>query len=75
MKGILGLVALAALAAGATEAFAQAPCDRACLTKIVDAYFAALIANDAGALRQAARARITENGAENLTEYPYDLEP
>ena len=65
MKGLLGIVALAAFAAGATPAFAQAPaCDRACLTKIVDAYFAALIANDAAALRQAARARITENGAE-----------
>ena len=64
MRGILGIVALAAFAAGATPAFAQAPCDRACLTKVVDAYFAALIANDAGALRQAARARITENGTE-----------
>lgn len=64
MKGILGIVALAAFAAGATPAFAQAPCDRACLTKIIDTYFAALIANDAGALRQAARARITQNGAE-----------
>jgi hypothetical protein len=65
LKGILGIVALAAFAAGATPASAQAPaCDRACLTKIVDAYFAALIANDAGALRQAARARITHNGAE-----------
>ncbi len=64
MKGLLGIVALAAFAAGATPAFAQTPCDRACLTKVVDAYFAALIANDAAALRQAARARITENGAE-----------
>ena len=64
MKAILGLVALAAFAAGATEAFAQAPCDRACLTKIIDGYFAALIANDARALPQAARARITQNGAE-----------
>ena len=65
MKGLLGIVALAAFGAGATPAFAQAPaCDRACLTKIVDACFAALIANDAAALRQAARARITENGAE-----------
>jgi len=64
VKGILGIVALAAFAAGATPASAQTPCDRACLTKVVDAYFAALIANDAAALRQAARARITENGAE-----------
>ena len=64
MRAVIGIVALAAFAAGATPAFAQAPCDRACLTKIVDAYFAALIANDAGTLRQAARARITQNGAE-----------
>ena len=64
MKGLLGIVALAAFAAGATSASAQAACDRACLTEVIDAYFAALIANDAGALRQAARARITENGAE-----------
>ena len=64
MRGILGIVALAAFAAGATPALAQAACDRACLTKIVDSYFAALLANDARALPQAARARITENGAE-----------
>jgi len=64
VKGLLGIVALAAFAAGATPVFAQAACDRACLTKIIDNYFAALIANDAGALRQAARGRITENGAE-----------
>ena len=64
MRGIARIVALAAFAAGATPAFSQAPCDRACLTKVIDAYFAALIANDATALRQAARARITENGAE-----------
>jgi hypothetical protein len=64
LRGFLGVVALAAFAAGATPALAQAPCDRACLTTFIDAYFAALIANDAGALRQAARARITQNGAE-----------
>jgi len=64
VRGILGIVALAAFAAGATPALAQAPCDRACLTKVVDSYFAALLANDARALPQAARARITENGAE-----------
>jgi hypothetical protein len=63
-KGLLAIVALAASAAGATSASAQTACDRACLTKVVDSYFAALIANDAGALRQAARARITENGTE-----------
>ena len=64
MKRLLDCVALAAFAAGATSASAQTACDRACLTKVVDGYFAALIANDAAALRQAARARITENGTE-----------
>jgi hypothetical protein len=64
LRGVAKIVALAAFAAGATPAFAQAPCDRACLTRVIDAYFAALIANDATALPQAARARITENGAE-----------
>src|ERR1700689_3532794 len=42
----------------------KAPCDRACLTGFVDSYFKALLAHDARALPQAARARITENGAE-----------
>jgi hypothetical protein len=51
------------LATGTAEA-QQATCDRACLTGFVDAYFAALKANNAQALPQAARARITENGAE-----------
>ena len=59
------VVALAALAAGATaSADAQSACDRTCLTGYVDAYFGALFANDAARLRQAARARITDNGAE-----------
>jgi hypothetical protein len=60
---VLTLLALGAL----TSAHAQAPtpaCDRACLTSIVDAYYAALIASDARKLPQASRARITENGAE-----------
>ncbi len=48
----------------ASSAFAQASCDRACLTGFVDSYFKALLAHDARALPQAARARITENGAE-----------
>jgi hypothetical protein len=39
-------------------------CDRACLTGFVDSYFNALLAHDAAALPQAARARITENGSE-----------
>jgi hypothetical protein len=42
----------------------KTPCDRACLTGFVDSYFKALLAHDAHALPQAARARITENGAE-----------
>jgi hypothetical protein len=58
-------VALAALAAGATAtAYAQTPCDRVCLTGHIDAYFGALFANDAARLRQAAQARVTDNGAE-----------
>jgi hypothetical protein len=39
-------------------------CDRACLTKHIDAWYAALIANNAAGLPQAARARITQNGKE-----------
>jgi hypothetical protein len=42
----------------------SAPCDRACLTGFVDAYFKALISNDAKALPQAAKARITDNSIE-----------
>lgn len=64
MRGLLRFVALAALAAGATPALAQPSCDRACLTAVIDGYFAALLANNPGALRQAGDARITENGAE-----------
>jgi hypothetical protein len=47
-----------------TGAQNSAPCERACLTGFVDSYFKALLAHDAGDLPQAARARITENGAE-----------
>lgn len=65
MNRWLKVVALAALAAGATApARAQSVCDRACLTAVIDSYFSALLANNPGALRQAAGARITENGAE-----------
>ena len=39
-------------------------CDRACLTRYVDAYYEAMLANDATALPQAANARITLNGRE-----------
>ena len=51
----------------ATPAFAQTqsdvtfPCDRACLTKVVDGYFAALVANDASKLPLAANAKLTLN--------------
>jgi hypothetical protein len=62
-------LALGVLAAG--SAHGQTPtsappaaCDRACLTAIVDTYYAALIANDARKLSQASKARITENGSE-----------
>jgi hypothetical protein len=58
------MAALAAVVSAATHAQAPAACDRACLTGFVDAYFAALIANDARKLPQAARARITENSTE-----------
>lgn len=39
-------------------------CDRACLTRLIDAWYAALTANNAAGLPQAAGARITENGKE-----------
>lgn len=62
------LLVLASLALGSLaseSAFAQAPaCDRACLTAVVDSYYAALIANDARKLPQASKARITENGTD-----------
>jgi hypothetical protein len=66
VRSLRNVVALAALAAGAAApAHAQSPaCDRACLTGFVDAYYAALFANDAARLPQAARARITDNAAE-----------
>ena len=65
MRSWSTVVALAALAAGATAtAQAQTSCDRACLTGYVDSYLTALFANDASKLRQAARARITDNGAD-----------
>lgn len=58
-SNIVCLLALLAKTAGA-----QTTCDRTCLTGVVDSYFKALVANDAKALPQAAKARITENGAE-----------
>jgi len=44
--------------------WAPVSCDRACLTRFIDAYYEALLANDAAKLPQAARARITLNGDE-----------
>jgi hypothetical protein len=44
--------------------WAPVTCDRACLTVFIDAYYKALVANDASALPQAAGARITLNGAQ-----------
>lgn len=58
---LAGSALAAFVAASPREASAQTDCDRACLTRFVDDYFAALIANDASRLPQAARARITEN--------------
>jgi hypothetical protein len=63
----LRFIALAMLFAGAGSGVvvAQQPvCDRACLTAQIDAYYAALKSNNAAALPQASRARITENGVE-----------
>jgi hypothetical protein len=72
LRALVSIRLAASLALAATAivcAHAQAPapapaCDRACLTAFIDSYYAALIANDARKLPQAARARITENGAE-----------
>jgi hypothetical protein len=58
------LGALLATTAAATAQAEPVPCDRACLTGFVDAYFGALKTHNAQALPQAAKARITENGAE-----------
>jgi hypothetical protein len=54
------------LASFALPSMAAQPavCDRACLTKYIDAYYTALTTNNPAALPQAAKARITENGLE-----------
>ncbi|MDQ2639382.1 MAG: hypothetical protein M3Y79_02200 [Pseudomonadota bacterium] len=44
--------------------WAPVECNRACLTGLIDDYYKALLANDARALPQAARARVTLNGDE-----------
>jgi hypothetical protein len=61
---LAAMTALLVLASVPAHAQAPGPCDRACLVGFVDAYFAALVANDARKLPQAARARITENNTE-----------
>ncbi len=45
--------------------WAPIACNRACLTGFIDAYYKALVANDPGALPQAAKARITLNGRQS----------
>ena len=55
------VMAMALLMAAGVQA--QGACDRACLTGYIDAYFAALKANDPSALPMAANAKITANGA------------
>jgi hypothetical protein len=57
---VMAFLALQPLAAQAQ----QLVCDRACLTGFIDAYFSALKSNDARALPQAAKARITQNGVD-----------
>src|SRR5262245_50772757 len=62
-RAVIGMLLLVSALFSSTS-YAQQACDRACLTKVVDGYFAALVANDSSKLPQAAKARITENGAE-----------
>lgn len=63
-RGLACAAALFGLAMLSAQPGVAEPCDRACLTGFVDSYFKALLAHDPGALPQAGRARITENGAE-----------
>jgi hypothetical protein len=65
LRGRIAAVLSGLIAMTASHAWAQqATCDRACLTKHIDAYYAALVANNASGLPQAAGARITENAKE-----------
>ncbi len=67
LSRIIGRTAACVLAVGFAQtgsAQSKTPCDRACLTGFVDAYFKALFAHDVRALPQAAGARVTENGSE-----------
>lgn len=59
-----GITLAASLLCAGSAAAQQAACDRACLTKFIDAYYAALVADNPAGLPQAAGARITENSKE-----------
>ncbi len=71
MKGIQAGFARAALTslglltalpvASQTQSDVAFPCDRACLTRVVDAYFAGLLANDPARVPLAPGAKITLN--------------
>src|SRR5262245_36882174 len=64
VSGLAGVMVVACLAASVTgqapAPAAGAACDRACLTGIADAYFAALAAHDPSKAPMAANARFTE---------------
>lgn len=64
-RGLMtGLLALCAILGTSGAAAQQAACDRACLTRFIDGYYTALVANNPAGLPQAAGARITENARE-----------
>ena len=84
MRSWTTVVALAALAAGATApAAAQPACDRACLSGYIDSYFAALLANDASKLTSSSRAHHRQRqreeagrhvlGSAEATVYRFDI--
>src|SRR6187399_83005 len=52
----------AVIAAAGIEAQSKPACDRACLTKVVDTYLTALLANSASTVPLAPNAKITLNG-------------
>jgi hypothetical protein len=61
LRRIIGIVAVAALGASGAQA-ADAGCDRACLTGIMDAYLHAVVSHDAASLALARNVKYTENG-------------
>lgn len=62
LRSVLWLVSsLLALALGMSEAFAQAPCDRACLRSLLDQYLEAVVAHDPSAAPLVVGFRQTEN--------------